>query len=83
MCEKSACSNLSQNFWLRASTPSLSKRPVCKCKTSIPVAHRLATAVNADKIFVFQDGHIAETGTHKSLLKKNGIYADLAKYQLQ
>ena len=52
-------------------------------KTSILVAHRLATVVNADKIFVFQDGHIAETGTHKSLLKKNGIYADLAKYQLQ
>ncbi|KAH0790554.1 ABC transporter family protein [Histomonas meleagridis] len=52
-------------------------------KTSILVAHRLATVVHAEKIFVFQDGHIAETGTHEQLLKKNGIYADLAKYQLQ
>ncbi|KAH0788067.1 ABC transporter family protein [Histomonas meleagridis] len=52
-------------------------------KTSIMVAHRLATVVNADKIFVFQDGHIVETGTHEKLLKKGGIYADLAKYQLQ
>ncbi|OHT14755.1 Lipid A export ATP-binding/permease protein MsbA [Tritrichomonas foetus] len=52
-------------------------------KTSILVAHRLATVVNADKIFVFQEGHIAETGTHKSLLEANGLYANLAKYQLQ
>ncbi|OHS94222.1 ABC transporter family protein [Tritrichomonas foetus] len=52
-------------------------------KTSIMVAHRLATVVNADRIFVFQEGHIAETGTHKELLEANGIYADLAKYQLQ
>ena len=52
-------------------------------KTSIMVAHRLATVLNADKIFVYQDGHIAEVGTHKELLEKNGIYANLAKYQLQ
>lgn len=52
-------------------------------KTSIIVAHRLATVVNADAIFVYQDGHVAEVGTHKELLKKNGIYASLAKYQLE
>lgn len=52
-------------------------------KTSIMVAHRLATVVHADTIFVYQDGHIAEIGTHEELLKKNGIYAALAKYQLE
>lgn len=52
-------------------------------KTSIMVAHRLATVVNADRILVFQDGHIVETGTHKNLLDQNGVYADLAKFQLQ
>lgn len=52
-------------------------------KTSILVAHRLATVLNADNIFVFQEGHIVETGTHKELLEKNGVYADLAKFQLQ
>lgn len=52
-------------------------------KTSIMVAHRLATVVHADSIFVYQDGHIAEVGTHQELLEKNGIYAGLAKYQLE
>ena len=52
-------------------------------KTSIMVAHRLATVVNADRILVFQDGHIVETGTHKNLLDQNGVYANLAKFQLQ
>lgn len=52
-------------------------------KTSILVAHRLATVVHADSIFVYQDGHIVEVGTHKELVEKNGIYAELAKYQLQ
>ena len=52
-------------------------------KTSIMVAHRLATVVHADRILVFQDGKIVEEGTHKELLERNGIYADLAKFQLQ
>lgn len=52
-------------------------------KTSIMVAHRLATVVHADKIFVFKDGRIVEVGTHNQLLEANGIYAQLAKYQLQ
>lgn len=52
-------------------------------KTSILVAHRLATVIHADRILVYQDGHIVEEGTHKELLDRNGVYADLAKYQLQ
>ncbi|OHS98000.1 ABC transporter family protein [Tritrichomonas foetus] len=54
-----------------------------KGKTAIMVAHRLATVINADRILVFKDGHIEEEGTHSDLLEKNGIYADLVKYQLQ
>ena len=52
-------------------------------KTAILVAHRLATVRHADRILVFQDGHIAEEGTHKELLEKNGLYTNLVKYQLQ
>ena len=52
-------------------------------KTAIVVAHRLATVMNADRIFVMKDGRIVEEGTHKSLLALEGFYADLVKYQLQ
>ncbi|OHT02035.1 ABC transporter family protein [Tritrichomonas foetus] len=52
-------------------------------KTAILVAHRLATVIHADRILVFKDGHVAEEGTHKDLMAKNGLYADLVKYQLQ
>ena len=54
-----------------------------KGKTAITVAHRLATVINADRILVFKDGAIIESGKHEELLAKNGYYADLIKYQLQ
>lgn len=52
-------------------------------KTAIVVAHRLSTVKNADRIFVFQNGKIVETGKHEELLEQSGIYADLVKFQLQ
>ncbi|KAK8871984.1 hypothetical protein M9Y10_007736 [Tritrichomonas musculus] len=52
-------------------------------KTSIMVAHRLATVTHADEILVFQNGKVAERGNHKELVNLNGIYADLVKFQLQ
>ncbi|KAK8875498.1 hypothetical protein M9Y10_005664 [Tritrichomonas musculus] len=52
-------------------------------KTAIVVAHRLATVMNADRILVFKDGKIHESGTHKELLKQDGLYADLVKFQLE
>ncbi|OJW52756.1 MAG: hypothetical protein BGO67_04715 [Alphaproteobacteria bacterium 41-28] len=53
--------------------------PIIQNSTSIIIAHRLSTVVNADEILVFHDGVIEERGTHTSLLKKQGIYASLWK----
>lgn len=52
-------------------------------KTAILVAHRLATVIHSDIIFVFEDGHIVEKGQHQELMRKEGIYSNLVKYQLQ
>ena len=48
-------------------------------RTTITIAHRISTIMNADKIFVLQDGHIVESGTHKQLKSKNGIYSELSR----
>jgi subfamily B ATP-binding cassette protein MsbA len=52
-------------------------------KTSVVIAHRLATIQRADKIFVLKDGAIAESGTHEDLLKHGGLYAELHQIQFQ
>ena len=51
-------------------------------RTTLIIAHRLSTIKNADLILVIDRGQIAETGTHESLLLKNGLYADLIKHQM-
>jgi ATP-binding cassette subfamily B protein len=53
-----------------------------KERTSIIISHRISTVKNADKIFVLNDGIIAEEGTHNELVEKGGIYADLHEKQL-
>ncbi|MDB2606778.1 ABC transporter ATP-binding protein/permease, partial [Zobellia sp.] len=50
-------------------------------RTSIIIAHRLATIKKADKIIVMDAGKIVETGTHKQLLKKGGYYSNLYEAQ--
>ncbi|QPC85809.1 ATP-binding cassette domain-containing protein [Mesorhizobium sp. NBSH29] len=50
-------------------------------RTTIVIAHRLATVLKADRILVLDDGRIVEEGTHASLVKKGGTYARLAKLQ--
>ena len=50
-------------------------------RTTIVIAHRLATIVNADKILVLDKGQIIEQGTHEELLGANGLYASLAAMQ--
>jgi ATP-binding cassette subfamily B protein len=50
-------------------------------RTSIIIAHRLSTIKNVDRIFVFHKGKIVETGTHKELYEKKGVYYKLYKLQ--
>lgn len=52
-------------------------------KTVIVVAHRLSTVRDADKIVVLDSGRISETGTHESLLSRQGSYFNLVKNQLE
>jgi len=52
-------------------------------KTVIVVAHRLSTVRDADKIVVLDNGHVVETGTHTSLIEKQGAYYNLVKNQLE
>jgi len=49
--------------------------------TTLMVAHRLSTIVNADEIIVLNEGEIAERGRHAALLAKNGLYAEMWKNQ--
>lgn len=50
-------------------------------RTTVIIAHRLATVQRADRILVMEDGRIVETGTHASLVALGGIYANLAALQ--
>lgn len=52
-------------------------RKIAKSKTVIMISHRLANTVDADKIFVMDNGSIAESGTHSQLLQNDGTYAKL------
>ena len=52
-----------------------------KGRTSVVIAHRLSTIMNADRIFVIDDGRIVEEGKHEELLAKGGVYAKLVELQ--
>ena len=53
-----------------------------KGRTTIVVAHRLATVRKADNIIVLDDGKIVESGSHRSLLSKDRFYTNLCRLQL-
>ncbi len=52
-------------------------------RTTMVIAHRLATIVNAHRILVIEAGSVVEEGTHASLLAANGLYARLARLQFE
>ena len=50
-------------------------------RTSLVIAHRLATVLEADRIIVLDGGRIVEEGDHESLVERGGLYARLARLQ--
>ncbi|MBN8998516.1 MAG: ABC transporter ATP-binding protein [Rhizobiales bacterium] len=50
-------------------------------RTTIVIAHRLATILNADKIAVIENGRVLEQGTHPELVRRGGLYEKLYRYQ--
>ena len=60
-----------------------SLREVSRGHTTLVIAHRLSTVVDADEIIVLDDGRIAERGSHSNLLEKDGLYATMWQRQQQ
>jgi len=56
-------------------------KQLLKGRTSFVVAHRLSTIYDADRILVMDEGDIVETGSHKELLAKSGVYAEIYNSQ--
>jgi len=58
-------------------------RNVSADRTTLVIAHRLSTVVDADEILVLVDGRVAERGTHASLLARDGVYARMWRLQAE
>lgn len=52
-------------------------------RTSLVVAHRLSTIINADRIYVINQGKVVQSGSHEELSKAKGLYAELYKAQFE
>ena len=58
-------------------------RDVGRGRTTIVIAHRLSTVVDADRIVVLEAGQVRESGTHAELLRRGGLYAEMWARQAQ
>lgn len=56
---------------------------VTRGRTSLIIAHRLSTVLDADRILVLEDGRLVESGAHESLLDRGGLYASLFRTQFE
>jgi len=56
-------------------------KEISENRTTLVIAHRLSTIIDADQILVMEHGRIAESGTHRELLAKNGVYAHMWSLQ--
>jgi subfamily B ATP-binding cassette protein MsbA len=54
-----------------------------KGRTTIVIAHRLSTVVDADRIYVLERGGVAQSGSHAELMAMNGLYANLYRHNLE
>lgn len=57
--------------------------PLLRGRTSLIIAHRLSTVLSADRILVLQDGRLVDQGSHRELLARSGIYAELYETQFR
>ncbi len=55
----------------------------CADRAVVFISHRLSSAVLADRVYLFEDGRITESGTHRALMEQNGHYADMFRKQAE
>jgi ABC-type multidrug transport system fused ATPase/permease subunit len=55
---------------------------IMKDRTTVIIAHRLSTVKKADKIIVLNNGAVEDAGTHDELMKRGGLYAQLAEINM-